>query len=146
MKKFDIEFIVGLFFIIGIACLAYLSISLGSLEFMGPKGYELNAVFSNSGGLKPGSSVMIAGVDVGTVRFVGLENYKAKVVMYINENTKIQEDAIAAVKTKGIIGEKFIEISPGGSDKIIEAGGILRETQPAIDVEELISNYVFGEL
>ena len=59
---------------------------------------------------------------------------------------KIQEDAIAAIKTKGIIGEKYVMISPGGAEEMIPPGGRIRETLPALDVEELISNFVFGKV
>jgi len=146
MKKFDLELAVGVFMIIGIICLGYLSIKLGKMEVFGDKGYEIQAIFSNSGGLKPGSSVVIAGVEVGRVKRIALDDYQAKVVLNIPLNVKIQEDAIASIKTKGLIGEKFVEITPGGADELIEPGGRIRDTQSAIDFEELISNYVFGKI
>ena len=146
MKKFDLELAVGAFMIIGIICLGYLSIKLGKMEVFGDKGYEIQAIFSNSGGLKSGSSVVIAGVEVGRVKRVDLDDYQAKVVLNIPLNVKIQEDAIASIKTKGLIGEKYVEITPGGADELIEPGGRIRDTQSAIDFEELISNYVFGKI
>lgn len=146
MKKFDIELMVGLFIIAGLICLGYLSIKLGKMEIVGGKGYDIQATFSNSGGLKVGSGILIAGVDVGRVKSIALENYQAQIVMTLRSDLKIQEDAIASIKTKGLIGEKFIEITPGGSDKIIQPGGKIRETQPPVDLEELISKYVFGKI
>jgi phospholipid/cholesterol/gamma-HCH transport system substrate-binding protein len=146
MKKFDLEFAVGLFMIMGILCLGYLSIKLGKMEILGDKGYEVEAVFSNSGGLKTGSSVVIAGVDVGRVKEVSLDDYQAKVVLNLPLAVKIQEDAIASIKTKGLIGEKYVEITPGGADERIQPGGRIRDTQSAVDFEELISNYVFGKI
>ena len=146
MRKFDIEFTVGLFIIAGIICLGYLSIRLGKMEILGNKGYELYALFSNSGGLKTGSSVMIAGVDVGRVKSVTLDDYQAKVVMNLSDGIQIQEDAIASIKTKGLIGEKFIEISPGGSEKVLQPGNRIRETLPPVDFEQLISKFVFGKV
>ncbi len=146
MKKFDLELAVGVFMIIGIICLGYLSIKLGKMEVFGDKGYEIQAIFSNSGGLKSGSSVVIAGVEVGRVKRVALDDYQAKVVLNLPLNVKIQEDAIASIKTKGLIGEKYVEITPGGADELIEPGGRIRDTQSAIDFEELISNYVFGKI
>jgi phospholipid/cholesterol/gamma-HCH transport system substrate-binding protein len=146
MKKFDLELSVGLFIIAGIICLGYLSIKLGGMEVFGSKGYEVYALFSNSGGLKTGASIVIAGVDVGRVKSITLEEYQARVTLNIPESVKIQEDAIASIKTKGLIGEKYVEITPGGSEKIISAGGRIRETQPAVDLEELISNFVFGKV
>ena len=146
MKKPDLELAVGLFMVVGILCLGYLSIKLGRIEVLGEKGYEIEAVFSNSGGLKAGSSVMIAGVEVGQVKTVVLDDYQARIKMRLPLDLKIQDDAIASVKTKGMIGEKYIEITPGGSEEIIGPGGVIRDTQPAIDMEQLISSYVFGEL
>jgi phospholipid/cholesterol/gamma-HCH transport system substrate-binding protein len=146
MKMFDLELAVGLFMIAGIICLGYLSIKLGRMEVLGGRGYEVQAVFSNSGGLKPGSSVVIAGVEVGRVREITLEDYEAVVKIGLPADVKIQEDAIASIKTKGLIGEKYIEITPGGSEKLIEPGGKIRDTQPAVDLEQLISNYVFDKL
>jgi phospholipid/cholesterol/gamma-HCH transport system substrate-binding protein len=146
MRKFDLQLTVGLFIIAGIICLGYLSIKLAKMEVLGDKGYEVYAVFSNSGGLKAGSSIVIAGVEVGRVKDITLENYQARVVLNIPQNVKIQEDAIASIKTRGLIGEKYIKITPGGSEKNILPGGRIRETEPAVDLEELISNFVFGKI
>jgi len=146
MKRFDLELMVGLFMIAGMICLGYLSIQLGKMEVVGGKGYEVYAIFSNIGGLKTGSSIEIAGVDVGRVRSIRLDNYQAQVVLKLPRSVKIQEDAIASVKTKGLIGEKYVEITPGGSEKIIQPGGRIRETQPAMDLEGLISKYAFGKI
>jgi len=144
MRKFDLELAVGIFMIAGMVCLAYLTIKLGQLEVFGDKGYEIQAVFSSSGGLKTGSSVVIAGVEVGRVKKVVLDDYEARVTMSLPLEVKIQEDAIASIKTKGLIGEKYVEISPGGLDENLEPGGVIRDTQPPIDIEQLISKYIFG--
>ena len=146
MKKFDLELAVGFFMIIGVVCLGYLSVKLGGIDFLGSGGYELEAVFSNSGGLKPGSSVVIAGVDVGRVKGVLLDNYEARVSMDLPDGLKIQEDAIVSIKTRGLIGEKYVEITPGGSEEILKPGDRIRETQSPIDLEQLISSYVFGKI
>ncbi len=146
MKKFSVEMAVGLFMVIGILCLAYISIRMGKLELMGGNTYEIKAVFSNSGGIKSGSSVVIAGVDIGRVKEISLSEYQANIVLTIPVEIRIQEDAIASVKTKGLIGEKYIDITPGGSEEILKPGDRLRETQPAIDMEQLISNFVFGKI
>ena len=146
MKKIDLELTVGIFVIAGLVCLGYLSIKLGKMEVLSEKGYEVYALFSETGGLKTGSPVVIAGVDIGRVKNVTLDNYQAKVVLSVPETVKLQEDAIASIKTKGLIGEKYIEITPGGSEKIIQPGGRIRETQPAIDVEQLISKFIFGKI
>ena len=132
--------------IAGIICLGYLSIKLGRMELFGGKGYEVQAVFSNSGGLKTGSTVVIAGVEVGRVKQVVLDDYEARVVITLPLDVKLQDDAIASIKTKGLIGEKYVEITPGGSEELIKPGGLIRETEPAVDLEKLISNFVFGKL
>jgi len=146
MRKLDLELAVGLFVLAGILCLGYLSIKLAKMEVLGGDGYEISAIFSNTGGLKEGASVVIAGVEVGRVKGIRIEDYAAKVTLSLKEGLEIQEDAIASVKTKGLIGEKYIQISPGGSDEIIPPGGMIRETEPAVDIEQLISNYVFGKI
>lgn len=146
MRKFDLELAVGFFLLIGILCLAYISIKLGRLEVVGGGHYSLYADFVQAGGVKPGSSVEIAGVEIGRVKSVRLENYEAKVELLIDGKVAIQEDAIASIRTKGLIGEKFVQIMPGGSDKVIPPGGKIRETESAIDVEELISKYAFGKI
>jgi len=143
LKKIDLEIVVGLFVIAGLACLAYLAIRLGGLEVFGGGHYELKARFAETGGLKTGSNVVIAGVQVGRVKSIALDDYRALVVLAISNGTQIQEDAIASVRTRGLIGEKFIEISPGGSDTILKPGDPIRETQPAVDLETLISKYIF---
>jgi phospholipid/cholesterol/gamma-HCH transport system substrate-binding protein len=146
MKKLDTAFFVGLFMIAGIVCLGYLSVKIARMEILGIKGYEVRAIFSNSGGLKKGSGIAIAGVEVGRIKSITLNDYQAEVVMNVRNEVKLQEDAIAAIKTKGLIGEKYIEITPGASEKIIPVGGKIRETLPPVDFEQLISQYVFGKI
>lgn len=146
MKRFDLELGVGLFVLAGILSLAYLSFRMGDLELFGKKGYEVYAVFADSGGIRSGSAVAIAGVQVGKVQQVVLEDYQARILMTLPNEIELPKDSIAAVKTRGVIGEKYIEIMPGGDEEMIGPGGKITETQPAIDVEELISSYVFGKL
>lgn len=146
MKKFSLEFYVGVFIIVGVLCLAYLSVKLGKLDIMGSKDTVMFAVFSNISGLKPGAEVQIAGVNIGRVKGITLEEYQAKVKLQIVSDVKIQEDAIAAIKTKGLIGEKYIEITPGGSDTNIPGGGKILETLPPFDLEKAISKLVFGKV
>jgi phospholipid/cholesterol/gamma-HCH transport system substrate-binding protein len=138
--------IVGTFMVVGILCLGYLSIKLGKLEVLGKSGYDVFAVFSDIGGLRVGAPVVIAGVDVGSVESISLEDYEARVVLQINPGLKIFEDAIVSVKTRGLIGEKFIQISAGAADAVIKPGGRIRQTESAVDIEALISKYAFGGL
>lgn len=137
---------VGLFMVAGIVALAYLSVNLGRVDIMGQRGYVVYADFPSVGGLKSGAAVEIAGVSVGRVQSIGLKDYQARVTLRIDSDVKLQTDAIVSIKTKGLIGEKFVLISPGGSDKIVPAGGRLSEVEAPVDIEELISKYVFGKV
>jgi len=145
MKKFDVGLTVGLFMVVGIVCLAFLSIKLGRMEVLGSSGYNVRAVFTETGGLRSGASVVIAGVEIGRVKAITLEDYEAHVLLNINGGVEIQEDSIASIKTRGLIGEKFVDISPGGAEEIVQPGGRIRDTQPAVDLESLISKFVFGD-
>jgi phospholipid/cholesterol/gamma-HCH transport system substrate-binding protein len=146
MKKIDLELVVGIFVLAGILCLGYMSVKLAKKELFSDKGYELYAIFTDAGGLKQGSSVLIAGMEVGRVKAITMDDYEAKIVITMPDSIKIQEDAIASIKTRGLIGEKYLAITPGGSDVILKGGERIRETMPAVDIEELISNYVFGKI
>ena len=106
----------------------------------------MTADFPSSGGLKNGSSIEIAGVEVGRVTAIQLANYQAHVIMSIRNGIKLTEDSIASIKTKGLIGEKFVRISPGGSDKLIPPNGRIREVEAPVDFEELLSKYIFGKV
>jgi phospholipid/cholesterol/gamma-HCH transport system substrate-binding protein len=146
MRKFNIEFFVGIFLLIGILCLAYLSVKFARLEILGTKGYEISALFSNCGGLKTGGSVMVAGVEIGRVKSVSLDKNKANVVMSISPEVKVPDDSMASIKTKGLIGEKFVEVSFGGSQDQLEPGGSIQDTEPAMDIERLVSQFIHGKV
>ncbi len=147
MKKFDLELAVGFFLLVGIVCLGYISVKLGKLEVIGGEYYTVYAEFAKAGGIKAGSSVEIAGVEVGKVKSIRLDkDYQALVGLQINSRVRLQEDVIASIKTKGLIGENYVQITPGGSDRIIADGGKIRETESAVDLEELLSKYVFGKV
>lgn len=146
MKKVYLELTVGLFLTIGIGCLAWLSIKVARNEFFARQGYEVQATFNNGSGVRRGTSVVIAGVEIGRVESVGLEDYEAKIRMLIQQGIVLQSDTIASIKTKGLIGEKYIELTPGASEKLIKPGGIIRETQPPMDLEGLIGKYIQGSV
>jgi phospholipid/cholesterol/gamma-HCH transport system substrate-binding protein len=141
-----IEVGVGVFMLAGVAALAYISINLGRVDWFGSRGYEVFADFPTVGGLKNGASVEIAGVQIGRVESIRLKDYQARVTMRIELSVKLQSDAIVSIKTKGLIGEKFVQVSPGGSDKTVGPGGRMTEVEPPVDLEELISKYVFGKI
>ena len=146
MERSRVNITVGIFLLLGIVALGYLSVKLGRVSLFGGRGYVVNVEFPSVGGLKAGSAVEIAGVEIGRVDSIGLDNYQAHVVLRVNSSVKLQEDSIASIKTKGLIGEKYIRISPGGSDKLIPPGGKIREVEAPVDFEELLSKYIFGKV
>lgn len=149
MKKANLETVVGIFVLIGILCLAYLSIKLGKMELLGGDYYEVSADFDSVSGLKKGASVEIAGVEVGRVDRILLDpkgNDRARVFLRIRSGVKLYDDVIASVRTRGIIGDKFVQLKPGGSEKILAAGGKIRDTESAVDLEELVSKYIHGKV
>jgi len=146
MERSRVNITVGIFLLLGIVALGYLSVKLGRVSFFGGRGYLVNVEFPSVGGLKTGAAVEIAGVEIGLVDSIGLDNYQAHVVLRVSPNVKLQEDSIASIKTKGLIGEKYIRISPGGSDKLIGPGGKIREVEAPVDFEELLSKYIFGKV
>jgi phospholipid/cholesterol/gamma-HCH transport system substrate-binding protein len=146
MRRSTLDLGVGIFMLIGLLALGWMSVKLGRVDFLGSKGYVVNAEFPTVGGLKVGSTIEIAGVEVGRVDRIQLKDYQAQVVMLIQPQVKLQEDAIASIKTKGLIGERYVRISPGGSDKLIPPNGRIREVEPPVDIEELLSKYIFGKV
>jgi phospholipid/cholesterol/gamma-HCH transport system substrate-binding protein len=147
MKRENLEIAVGIFVLIGIIALGYLSFKLGKIDFLSGGYYTLYAEFDKVGGIKKGSVVEIGGVPVGSVEKVTLNNkYQAVVELKILSSIKLPEDSIASVRTKGLIGEKYIQITPGGSDQYIAQNGKIRETESSIDIEEVLSKYVFGKI
>jgi phospholipid/cholesterol/gamma-HCH transport system substrate-binding protein len=146
MDRSRVNIVVGLFVVLGIVALGYLSIQLGQVSFLGGRGYAVTVDFPSVGGLKAGSAVEIAGVEIGRVESIGLADYQARVTLRVHSGIKLQEDVIASIKTKGLIGEKYIRISPGGSDKIIQPNGRIREVEAPVDFEELLSKYIFGKV
>jgi phospholipid/cholesterol/gamma-HCH transport system substrate-binding protein len=144
MKRLNVETAVGLFVLLGIACLAWLSIKLGKLDIVGGDYVPVHAEFSSISGLKKGASVEIAGVEVGKVDAITLNDYKADVLMKVQKGVRLQEDTIASIRTRGLIGDKFVNLSPGASDRLIPPDGKVRETESAVDLEELIGEFIHG--
>lgn len=146
MKKFYIELTAGVFVLLGILAFAYLSIQLGGVNLLGGEAYEVTATFSQVGALRGGAPVVIAGVDVGEVQDVRLKNYAAIVRMHIRSDIELPTDSIASIRTRGLIGEQYVAVSPGGARETVEPGGRITETEPAIDLHSLIAKYAFGEV
>ncbi len=148
MKKYARETSVGIFVFVCLLCVGYLTVKLGKLELFGSATYEVSARFSSVAGLRAGANVEIAGVPVGTVDSVALDTEfgVAEVVLRIKNDVPLSLDTIASVKTSGLIGDKYIKLTPGGAPETIEDGGEITETESAVDLEGLISKYVFGDV
>ncbi len=149
MNMAKLEMTVGIFMLIGILCLGYISIKLGKMELLGGDYYTVSALFDSVSGLKPGARVEIAGVEVGKVDRIVLDpksGDQAVVSMKIKSGVKITDDVIASVRTSGIIGDKFIMLKPGGSERYLKNNDTIRETESAIDIEDLISKFIHGKV
>lgn len=146
MTRINTEVVVGFFLLLGLLALGYLAVKLGKMEVVGSSGYTVQATFSNVAGLRVGTSVEIAGVDIGWVEGIRLKNYQAVVAFRIKDGVQLPEDSIASIRTKGLIGEQFVRISPGGAERNLQPGDEIKETEPPVDIMELIANYAFGKI
>jgi phospholipid/cholesterol/gamma-HCH transport system substrate-binding protein len=148
MKKYSVEFGVGIFVLIGLVCVGYLTIQLGKMKLLGDDHYFLKARFLSVSGLKTGAEVEIAGISVGQVDSITLdpESYVAMVRLKIQKGIVLTDDVIASVKTAGLIGDRYIKLTPGGSGEILKPEDTITETESALDIEEIISKYAFGDV
>jgi len=142
------EIIVGIFVVFGLICIGYMTVKLGKLNLFGDDSYPLVAKFTTVTGLRKGNPVNVLGIDVGRVESITMdqENQQAVVEMRIRKDIKIYDDAIASIKTEGLIGDKYLSIDPGGGGDILKPHGVITDTQAPINIEELISKYAFGEV
>jgi phospholipid/cholesterol/gamma-HCH transport system substrate-binding protein len=145
MKNINVELIVGLFMVAGFLAFGYLSLQMGEFSiFKMGENYSVMARFDNVSGLKVGASIEVAGVNVGKVSDVRLgEHDLANVTMLINKDVGISADAIASVRTQGLIGDKYIKITQGADEEMLKEGGEIFDTESAIDFEALVSKYIF---
>jgi phospholipid/cholesterol/gamma-HCH transport system substrate-binding protein len=148
MNSRRIEFAVGLFVLIGLAAVAYLAIRIGSGQLVSASSYELTARFTNAGGVKVGSSVRIAGVAVGDVTRVTLkpDDMVALVSFRIPTTLQLADDTVAAIKSSGLIGEKFIALKPGGSGMMLKPAAVIIDTEASVDLEDIIARFAFGSV
>jgi len=140
-----VEMTVGVFVIVGLLAISWLAIKVGQGGGLGAAGYPLIANFDDAGGVRKGSDIMMAGVVIGRIDSVQLtDNDHATMILRVDEDVKISEDAFASVRTKGIIGDRFIRITQGMEDDILAPGDEIEETESAINIEDLISKYIFS--
>jgi phospholipid/cholesterol/gamma-HCH transport system substrate-binding protein len=141
-RTFTVELLVGIFAILGVLAAGYQAIGLGGMNLMSSDQYDIVAEFDNISGLKTGASVEIAGVPIGKVKAIRLKDPQALTVLQIDNAVKLYDDDIAAVRTKGIIGDRYVKISRGASDTEIPPGGTLFETESVVDIEDIIGKLV----
>lgn len=148
MNSKKIDFSVGIFVLVGLLAIIYMAVQIGGSRFLGSDTQRVTAIFSNIGGLSSGSNIMIAGVKIGTVGPITLnqDTLKAEVELRLNAEIELFDDATAAIKTNGLIGDKYIAIYPGTPDLGLELTGPIVDTEPAIDIEGLISRFAFGSV
>ena len=148
MKNTRLELFVGIFLIIGFCSFGWLALQLGEISWLsGSRTYEIYAEFDNISGVKPGADVQIAGVVIGRVGDIILSSDElARATLQVNKTIKIPVDSIASVKSQGIIGDKYIQITLGGDEKLYAAGDTLTDTESSVDLESLISKFAFGQV
>lgn len=142
-----VDLSVGFILILGFVCLAYLALSFGNLNLFGANHYDVKAVFSKVNGLNENTSVEMLGIEVGNVKNIRLKNYKAHVVLSIDRDVTLPQGTIASVKTEGLLGEKYVALSPGGmpGDIAKDGSGEINQTNPPLILEDLIGNLAFGQ-
>jgi len=148
MKKYTMETVVGVFVVVGLVFVGYLTVKIGDVSLFGHDSYKLYARFSTVSGLREGSSVEMLGIEVGKVGSLSVdqETLMAKVELQLDNGIKVYDDARATIKTSGLIGDKFISLDPGGAGEELKPGDSITETTAPTDIEELISKYVFGDV
>ncbi len=148
MKKYSIETTVGIFVVIGLVCVGYMTIKLGKVSFFGSDTYPLYARFATVSGLRVGSAVETYGIQVGSVTSLSIDADKQMGVvgMKINKGVKVYDDATATIKTSGLIGDKYVKLDPGGAGEPLKPGGMITQTSVPADIEDLIGKYAFGDV
>ncbi|MGE5258200.1 MAG: outer membrane lipid asymmetry maintenance protein MlaD [Hyphomicrobiales bacterium] len=148
MQKYSKETVVGIFVVIGLVCIGYMSIQLGDLGLFEDNTYPLIARFSKVTGLRKGSVVNMLGLEVGRVGKLSMDQDKQQAVveLRIDKGIKVYDDAIASIKTEGLIGDRYVSIDPGGSGELLKPGDTIIETQAPTDIMDLVSKYAFGDV
>jgi len=148
MKKYTMETTVGIFLVFGLLAIGYMTVKLGHVSLFGDNAYSLFARFTTVSGLRTGSPVNMLGIEVGRVGRLTMDqkDQKAVVEIRIQKDIRVYADAIASIKTEGLIGDMFLSIDPGGSGKLLGPGETITETQGAVDIADLIAKYAFGEI
>ncbi len=148
MKQPKLELVVGIFVLAGLIAVAYLALKIGAGSLVGSETYSVRARFTNSGGLTSGSNVLVAGVPIGRVGAITLNpaDFSALVELKLEKVVKLPTDTIASIKTSGLIGDKYVGLSPGSDTAFLAPGATITDTEAALDIESLISRFAFGNV
>ena len=148
MKKYSKETVVGIFVVIGLICIAYMAVNLGNVGFIGENTYSLYGKFNTVTGLREGNPVNMLGLEIGRVQkfIMDQENQQVVVEFKINKGIEVYDDAIASIKTEGLIGDKYVAVDSGGGGDLLENGDTITDTNSPTDIMELISKYAFGDV
>jgi phospholipid/cholesterol/gamma-HCH transport system substrate-binding protein len=148
MKRFEMETIVGIFVVIGMICVGYMTIKLGKVQLFGDDEQRILARFRSVSGLRVGSPVEMFGINVGTVEKMSIDKEKemAVVQMKIRKDLNVYDDGSAAIKTSGLIGDKFVKVDPGGGGDLLKSGGWITETSSPLDIEDIVGRFAFGNM
>ncbi len=148
MKKYSKETVVGIFVVIGLFAIGYMTVNLGNVGFLGDSNYRLEARFNTVTGLRVGNPIQMLGLEIGRVAKFTMdqENQQAVVLLEINKGIEIYDDAIASIKTEGLIGDKYISIDAGGGGDLLADGDSITDTESPTDIMELVSKYAFGDV
>jgi len=146
MRKYRQETVAGMFVVIGLLCVAYLTVKLGNVSLMGDDTYTLYARFTSVSGLRVGNPVEMVGLEVGRVEKLTMDQKDLLAIaeLRIKKGVSVYGDAIASIKTAGLIGDRYINLDPGGGADPLKPGGTITQTQPPVDVGDLIGKYAFG--
>jgi phospholipid/cholesterol/gamma-HCH transport system substrate-binding protein len=147
IKKYSLETAVGIFVVVGLICVGYMTVKLGKVSLFTENTYPLKARFASASGLRVGSSVEVYGIEVGKVTRLAIDAQRqmADVEMEINKRTRVYDDASATIKSAGLIGDKYVKIDPGGAGVALKPHGVITETSVPADIEDLIGKYAFGD-
>ena len=148
MKKYHHETVAGLFVLVGLICVGYLTVKLGNVHLWGSDSYPLYARFNSVSGLRIGNSIEMLGLEIGEIAGFSMDQEKSVVVaeLRIRKPIKVYNDAIASIKTAGLIGDKYVSIDPGGAGELLKPGGTITQTESPPDLGELIGKYAFGDI
>jgi phospholipid/cholesterol/gamma-HCH transport system substrate-binding protein len=148
MKKYSKETLVGIFVVVGLFLIGYMTVKLGNVGFLGENKYNLTARFNSVSGLRVGNPINMIGLEIGRVAKFTMdqENQQAIVLLEINKGIDIYDDAIASIKTEGLIGDKYISIDAGGGGDLLADGDSITDTESPTDIMDLVSKYAFGDV